>query len=135
MLADAARSVEAARPGLRQRLTAIPAGELAGRIVAGTNAANWAEAVSALGALEAIADRETAAGRTAIAGDVRPRLAAVRSLLEFPVESAAGTTVRFSSPRGYDAAAVAEHLAGIADALMRLAERIDTPERAPQSPH
>ncbi|MFM9058896.1 MAG: multiheme c-type cytochrome, partial [Planctomycetaceae bacterium] len=126
-LADVLHAVEAARPGLHERLVAAPAGELAGRIVAGTNAANWAEAVSALGALEAVADREAAAGRTAIAGDVRPQFAALRELLEFPVESAAGTTVRFSSPRGYDAAAVSERLRLIAESLMRVAERLEVP--------
>jgi hypothetical protein len=126
-LAAALRAVEAARQGLHDRLSASPAGDLASRIVAGTNAANWAEAVSALGALEAVADREAAAGRLPKAGDVPTRLAALRDLLEFPVESADGETVRFSSPRDYDSAAVSEHLRSIAESLARVAERIDTP--------
>jgi hypothetical protein len=123
--AAALRAVEAARPGLHDRLAATNAGDLADRIVAGTNAANWAEAVSALGALEAVADREVAAGRLAIHGSVRTRLAAVRELLEFPVEAIDGSPVRFSSPRGYDAAAVAEHLGAIAEGLTA------TPSAAP----
>lgn len=126
-LADALRAVEAARPGLHDRLAAATAGELAGRIVVGTNAANWAEAVAALEALEAVADREAAAGRTALDGNLRTQFAALRELLEFPVESAAGKTVRFSSPRGYDAAAVSTRLRAIAEALTRVAERIDVP--------
>ena len=116
-LADATRAVEAARAGVHDRLAASAAGDLADRIVAGTNAANWAEAVSALAGLEAVADREVAAGRLAPDAAVRSRLAALRDLLEFPVEQAEGRTERFSSPRGYDAAAVAEHLRAIAEGV------------------
>ena len=109
----AVRAIEHVAPRLRGELAAMPAGELAGRIVAGTNAANWAEAASALAGLEAVADREAAAGRLAAEGAVRPRLAALRKMLEFPVERVGGRTERFSSPRGYDAVAVAEHLRAI----------------------
>jgi dihydrodipicolinate synthase/N-acetylneuraminate lyase len=116
-LEEAIRAVKAAREGLHDRLAAATAGDLADRIVAGTNAAHWAEAVSALGALEAVADRELKAGRLDVDGDVRPRLATLRELLEFPVELADGRPVRFSSPRGYDAAAVAAHLRAIAEAV------------------
>ncbi len=116
-LAEALRAVEAARPGLHERLAEAAADDLAGRIIAGTNAADWAEVVSALGGLEAVADREAAAGRLAATGEVRTRLATLRKLLEFPVEAADNETVRFSSPRGYDAAAVAEHLRAIEEAL------------------
>jgi hypothetical protein len=126
-LAAALRAIEASRPGLHDRLAAVAAGDLAGRIVAGTNAANWAEAVSALGALEAVVDRETSADRLAATDEVRSRLSALRTLLEFPVETSAGTTERFSSPRGYDAAAVAEQLRAIAEALAQVTERIDPP--------
>lgn len=116
-LDEAIRAVEAARTGLHDRLATATADDLAAGIVAGTNAANWAEAVSALGALEAVADREVAVGRFAVDGDVRPRLALLRELLEFPVEVADGRPVRFSSPRGYDAAAVATLLRVIATAF------------------
>lgn len=116
-LLAAVRAIEQAGPQLGPRLAGIPAGELASRIVAGTNAANWAEAAAALAALEAIADREIAAGGSAVPGEVRARLAALRTLLEFPIESDGGITVRFESPRGYDATAVAGHLRAVAESL------------------
>ena len=126
-LAAAVRAVEAARTGLHERISTASAGELAARLVAGTNVANWAEVVSALGGLEALADREMLAGRTAVDGDVRLQLAELRTRLEFPIESAAGQTVRFSSPRRYDAAAVSEQLRVIAETLSRVTERVGPP--------
>lgn len=112
----AVRAIEQAGPQLGPRLAGIPARELASRIVAGTNAANWAEAAAALAALEAVADREIAAGRLD-AANVRGSLTSLRGLLEFPVEPVDGRTERFSSPRGYDAAAVGEHLSRVAEAV------------------
>jgi hypothetical protein len=120
-LAEAIRTVESARLDIHDRLAASDAGELADRIVAGTNAENWAEAVSALGGLEAVVDREAAAGRLTAEGALPRRLAALRRLLEFPIERVDSRTERFSSPRGYDAVAVAEHLRAIAKAVRRTA--------------
>jgi len=116
-LEAAVRAIERAAPQMRQRLAAMPAASLAGRIAADTNAANWAEAAAALAALEAVADREIAAGGPAAPGEVRARLATLRTLLEFPIESDGGITVRFESPRGYDATAVAGHLRAVAESL------------------
>jgi hypothetical protein len=116
-LEAAVRAIEQAAPQVRRRLAAIPAGNLAGRIVADTNAANWAEAAAALAALEAVADREVAAGRLEAEGTVRSRLATLREMLEFPIETADGRTERFSSPRGYDATAIGELLRGVAEAV------------------
>ena len=116
-LAEAVRSVEDARFGLHERLARLPAADLARRLVGETNAANWAEAVSALGGIEAIADREVAAGRLSADAAVAMRLAALRRQLEFPIETVDGKEERFSSPRGYDPAGVAAELRAIADAL------------------
>ena len=116
-LEAAVRAIEQAAPQVRRRHAAIPAGNLAGRIVADTNAANWAEAAAALAALEAVADREVAAGRLEAEGTVRSRLATLREMLEFPIETADGRTERFSSPRGYDATAIGELLRGMAEAV------------------
>lgn len=120
-LAEAIRTVESARQAVHDRLAASTSADLANRIVAGTNAANWAEAVSALAGLEAVADRELAGGRIQADDGPRAKLAELRRLLEFPIERVDGRTERFSSPRGYDAAAIAEHLRAIAEAFTRAA--------------
>ena len=98
-------------------LAAASAEDLGRRITQGTDPANWAEAVAALGGLEAVVDREAAAGRLVDEAGVRSRLAAVRVLLEFPMQTVDGQTERFSSPRDYDAPAIGEHLRVIASAL------------------
>ena len=116
-LAAAIRAVDDARAGLHERLASRTAADLAHSLAEGTDAANWAEAVSALGGLEAIADREAAAGRLVAGGEVPRRLAGLRRLLEFPIESAGGTTERFASPRGYEPAAVADEIRSIAKAF------------------
>lgn len=116
-LAAAVRAIEEARPGLGPLLAAASAEDLARRITRGTDPANWAEAVAALGGLEAVVDREAAAGRLADEDYVRSHLAALRVLLEFPIQTVDGKTERFSSPRDYDAPAVGEHLRAIASAL------------------
>lgn len=113
-IADALRAIDEARTGVSARLAAASAGDLALRIVRETEASNWSEAVSALGALEALADREAAGGRLATEEDVWSHLASLRRLLEFPILTVNGRTERFASPRGYDPTAVGEHLGGIA---------------------
>lgn len=123
------RGIEAAvrtRDELAAHVAGLASGELAGRIAMETDATNWAEAVSAFGGLEAVAARELAAGRIAADADVFERLAALRRLLEFPIESAAGRVERFSSPRRYAAGEVAAEIAAIATALGR------TPAPAPR---
>lgn len=116
-LAAALQAIEGARPGLGALLAAASAEDLGRRITQGTDPANWAEAVAALGGLEAVVDREAAAGRLVDEAGVRSRLAAVRVLLEFPMQTVDGQTERFSSPRDYDAPAIGEHLRVIASAL------------------
>jgi hypothetical protein len=116
-IADAVRAIEAARTGVHARLADASSGDLALQIVRDTAPADWAEAVSAIGGLEALADREAAAGRLVAEGAVRSRLASLRRLLEFPIETVDGRTERFASPRGYDATAVGELLRGIAQAF------------------
>jgi hypothetical protein len=116
-IADAVRAIEAARTGVHAQLADASSGDLALRIVRDTAPADWAEAVSAIGGLEALADREAAAGRLVAEGAVRSRLASLRRLLEFPIETVDGRTERFASPRGYDATAVGELLRGIAQAF------------------
>lgn len=117
VLAAAIHAIEEARPRLHEHLATRSAGDMARQIALGTDATSWAEAVSALGGLQALADSEAAAGRLADEREVRLRLASLHRLLEFPIESVNGNTERFSSPRGYDAEAVAAYLRSIAAAL------------------
>jgi hypothetical protein len=117
LLAAAIEGVEAARGALADHVAMIPGGELAARIAAATDATSWAEAVSAYGGLEAIAAREAAAGRIAADAEVFGMLAALRRLLEFPVESRDGGFERFSSPRRYAAGEVGATIRAIAAAL------------------
>lgn len=117
LLAAAIEGVEAARGGLADHVAMIPAAALAEGIAAATDATSWAEAVSAYGGLEAIAAREAAAGRIAADDPVFGRLAALRRLLEFPVERVDGGVERFSSPRRYAAGEVGAAIRAIAAAL------------------
>ena len=117
LLAAAIDGVRNARGGLADHVAMIPGGALAARIAADTDATNWAEAVSAYGALEAIAAREAAAGRIAADAEVFGRLAALRRLLEFPIEAVDGSFERFSSPRSYAAGEVGTTIRAIAAAL------------------
>jgi len=117
LLLAAVREIEQARPRVHERLANVSAGDLALQIVRDVDPANWAEAATALGGLEALADREVAAGRLAAEGSVRSRLSSLRRMLEFPIETADGRNERFSSPRGYDPAAVGAGLLGVASAL------------------
>jgi hypothetical protein len=117
LLANAIEVAGRTRAGLAAHVATLSAAELAGRIAVETDATNWAEAVSAFGGLEAVAARELAAGRIAADADVFARLATLRRLLEFPIESAAGTFERFSSPRRYAAGEVGTQIAAIAAAL------------------
>jgi hypothetical protein len=117
VLSAAIHAIEEARPRLHEHLATLSAGHIAQRIARGTNATSWAEAVSALGGLEALVDREAAAGRLTNETQVRSRLASLHRLLEFPIESVDGNAERFSSPRGYDAEAAAAYLRSIAAAL------------------
>ena len=117
VLAAAIEAVVKARAGLPAHVAAIPSRELAARIAVETDATNWAESVSAFGGLEAVAARELAAGRITADADVFARLAKLRQLLEFPIESAEGKIERFSSPRHYAAGEVTTQIHEIATAL------------------
>ncbi|MFM8953028.1 MAG: multiheme c-type cytochrome [Planctomycetaceae bacterium] len=117
LLATAIDAAVKARGAVPDHVATIPSGDLAGRIAAATDAAHWAEAGSAYGCLEAIAAREVAAGRIAADAGVFARLAMLRQLLEFPLESTAGVVERFASPRGYAAEDVATTIREIATAL------------------
>ena len=117
LLGTAIEAAVQARAELAAHVATIPSADLAGRIAAETDFTNWAEAVSAYGGLEAIAAHEAAAGRIAADGDVFVRLAGLRQLLEFPVESAGEKVERFSSPRRYSAGEVAITIREIATAL------------------
>ncbi|MEI6240883.1 MAG: multiheme c-type cytochrome [Planctomycetia bacterium] len=111
---DCRRAIEHARPGIAGSLTALPAAALAREVVAGTDAANWDEAVSALRALTALVDqlattRDVSAART--------QLETLRGLLEFEEGELGGRRVRFDSPQGYDAARVQAELQALAESL------------------
>ena len=101
--------------------TTEPAGQLARRIVAGIDPANWDEAAAALQALDALAAREERRGMSAAdAAALRGRLGAVRQVLEFATEERPDRTLRFNSPHQFDAGAVTQEL----DRLARLMETL-----------
>jgi hypothetical protein len=96
------------------RLAALPAATLARDVVAGIDAANWDEAVSATRALTALVDQ---LATTRDVSAARARLAVLRGLLEFRDADLGGRRVRFNSPQGYDAGSVQAELQALAALL------------------
>ena len=111
---DCRRAIAHARPGVVGRLAALPAATLARDVVAGIDAANWDEAVSATRALTALVDQ---LATTRDVSAARERLAVLRGLLEFQEGELGGRRVRFNSPQGYDAASVQAELQALAALL------------------
>lgn len=104
------RAVQSARYSAGSRLKAIPADQFARRALGSVDVANWEEVVIAAKALTALVDRLSPQQDVTV---IRPRLAVVRTLLEFPEQEVGGRKVRFDSPHGYDAAAVRTELEAI----------------------
>lgn len=108
------RAIEHARPGVAGRLAALPAATLAREVVAGIDATNWDESVSATRALTALVDQ---LATTRDVSAARERLATLRGLLEFQEGDLGGRRVRFDSPQGYDSASVQAELQALAESL------------------
>jgi hypothetical protein len=111
---DCRQAIEHARPGVADRLAALPAGELARDVVTGIDATSWDEAVSATRALTALVDQ---LATTRDVSAARERLATLRGLLEFQAGDLGGRRVRFDSPQGYDSASVQAELQALAESL------------------
>ena len=105
---DALAALDAARPRVCGELAGTANATLARRIVSSVDPAHWDEAAAALAALEAVRDRLIARGVDGpTVTTATERLRDLRRRLEFP---GVADGPRFDSPRGHDAAAVADAL-------------------------
>ena len=108
------QAVKTAQYLASDRLKTIPDNQLARLALESLNVANWDEVVIGAKALNALTDRLATHEDVT---EIRQRLAAVRTMLEFPEGEVGGRKVRFDSPHDYDPAAVRLELEAIVRAI------------------